>query len=84
VLPVRSPMRWVHSGDYDRIMAGAYVRRGQERGAREEASDAFDYYSERFRGFFRDASQTVSKMGDQLGDATAKLADWMRGTIGRG
>ena len=81
---VRELMRWVQSGDYDRIMGGAYVRRGQERGAREEASDAFDYYSERFRGFFRDASQTVSKVGDQLGDATGRLADWMRDTIARG
>jgi hypothetical protein len=59
------------------------VRRGQERGARDEATDAFAFYSERFRGFFRDASDTVSKVGDQLGDATGKLADWMRGTLGR-
>jgi hypothetical protein len=76
-------MRWVQSGEYDRIMGGAYVRRGQERGARDEATDAFAFYSERFRGFFRDASDTVSKVGDQLGDATGKLADWMRGTLGR-
>jgi len=76
---VRELMRWVQSGDYDRIMGGEYVRRGQERGAREEASDAFTYYSERFRGFFRDAGETVSKVGDQIGDATGKLADWLRG-----
>ena len=76
---VRELMRWVQSGDYDRIIGGEYVRRGQERGAREEASDAFTYYSERFRGFFRDAGETVSKVGDQIGDATGKLADWLRG-----
>ena len=55
----------------------------QERGARDEATDAFAFYSERFRGFFRDASDTVSKVGDQLGDATGKLGEWMRGTLGR-
>jgi Zn-dependent protease with chaperone function len=76
---VRELMRWVQSGDYDRIIGGEYVRRGQERGAREEASDAFAYYSERFREFFRDAGETVSKVGDQIGDATGKLADWLRG-----
>jgi len=81
---VREIMRWVQSGDYDRIMAGEYVRRGQERGARDEASDAFEFYSDLFRGFFREASETVSKVGDQLGDATGKLADWLRGTVGRG
>jgi Zn-dependent protease with chaperone function len=80
---VRELMRWVQSGEYDRIMGGEYVRRGQERGARAEASDAFELYSERFRGFFRDAGETVSKVGDQLGDATGKLAEWMRGTLGR-
>jgi Zn-dependent protease with chaperone function len=81
---VRELMRWVRSGDYDRIMSGEYVRRGQERGARAEASDAFAYYSERFRGYFRDAGDAMSKAGDQLADATGKLADWMRGTISRG
>jgi Zn-dependent protease with chaperone function len=79
---VRELMRWVQSGDYDRIMGGEYVRRGHERGARDEASDAFAYYSERFRGFFRDAGETVSKVGDQIGDATGKLADWLRGRVG--
>jgi Zn-dependent protease with chaperone function len=86
-MPVRRVaelMRWVRSGDYDRIVSGEYVRRGQERAAREEASDAFAYYSERFRALFRDAGDAMSKAGDQLADATGKLADWMRGTISRG
>ena len=78
-----SSCSWVQSGEYDRVVGGEYVRRGQERGARDEATDAFAFYSERFRGFFRDASDTVSKVGDQLGDATGKLGEWMRGTLGR-
>jgi Zn-dependent protease with chaperone function len=75
---VRELMRWVREGDYDRIMSGEYVRRGRERGAREEASDAYEFYLERFRGFFRDAGQTLSKAGDQLADASGRLADWLR------
>jgi hypothetical protein len=75
---VRELMRWVRAGDYDRIMSGEYVRRGQERGAREEASDAYDFYLEKFRGFFREAGQTLSKAGDQLADASGRLADWLR------
>ncbi|MFL5847305.1 MAG: peptidase M48, partial [Solirubrobacteraceae bacterium] len=75
---VRELMRWVQSGEYDRVMSGEYVRRGNERGARQEAADAVDFYTERFRGFFRDAGATVSKAGDQLADARDKLADWLR------
>jgi Zn-dependent protease with chaperone function len=79
---VREVMRWVQGGDYDRIMGGEYVRRGQERGARDEASDAFAYYSERFRSFFADARESVSsaagKAGDQVADAAGKLSDWLK------
>jgi Zn-dependent protease with chaperone function len=75
---VREVMRWVQSGDYDRIMSGEYVRRGAERGAREEASDAVEYYRERFRAAFRDAGEALSKAGDSLADATGKVSDWLR------
>ena len=75
---VRELTRWVQSGEYDRIMSGEYVRRGNERGPRDEAADAVAFYTERFRGFFRDAGATVSKAGDQLADASGRLADWVR------
>ena len=75
---VRELTRWVRSGEYDRIMSGEYVRRGNERGPRDEAADAVAFYTERFRGFFRDAGATVSKAGDQLADASGRLADWVR------
>jgi len=81
---VRELMHWVRSGEYDRIVSGEYVRRGNERGAREEASDAVEFYTERFRGFFRDAGATVSKAGDQLADATGRVADWLRSRGGPG
>jgi Zn-dependent protease with chaperone function len=81
---VRELTRWVQSGEYDRIMSGEYIRRGSERGARDEAADAVAFYTERFRGFFRDAGATVSKAGDQLADASGRLADWVRSRGGSG
>jgi Zn-dependent protease with chaperone function len=80
---VRELMRWVQGGDYDRIMSGEYVRRGQERGARAEASDAYDYYSEKFRSFFADARESLSKMGDSVGDAMGKASDQAADAAGK-
>jgi hypothetical protein len=73
---------WVHSGEYDAIMGGEYVRRGEEPAARAEAGDAVDFYTERFRGIFKDASETVSAAGDQVASAGTRLADWLRGGDG--
>ncbi len=52
---VHELLKWVQSGDYDRIVGGEYVRRGQEPGAREEADAATQHYTERFKSFFEDA-----------------------------
>src|SRR5213592_3772583 len=71
----REIMDWVHSGDYDRIVGGDYVRRGHEATAREEAGDAVDFYTERFAGLMRDAGDTVQSVGQQVGD-------WLRGSGG--
>jgi Zn-dependent protease with chaperone function len=71
-------MKWVRSGDYDRVMNGEYVRRGEEETVRHEAGDAAEFYAERFRGFFKDAGASVEKAGDKVGDAAEKLGDWLR------
>jgi Zn-dependent protease with chaperone function len=71
-------MKWVRSGEYDRIVKGEYRRRDEDVDARAEASDAADYYAERFRGIIRDASEGLSKVGEQAGDAAEKLSDWLR------
>ena len=73
---------WVHSGEYDTILGGEYVRRGEEPDARAEAGDAVDFYTERFRKIFRDASETVSAAGDQVASAGTRLAEWLRGGDG--
>ena len=70
---------WVHSGEYDAILRGEYVRRGEEPDARTEAGDAVDFYTERFRRIFKDAGDTVSSAGEQVATAGTRLADWLRG-----
>ena len=71
-------MKWVQSGEYDRIVAGDYIRRGQEPGTRDEADAATQHYAERFKGFFDDAAEGVAKVGEQLTDATNKVTDWLK------
>ena len=34
---------------------------------REEAGDAMEFYAERFRSFFRDAGDNLTKAGSQVG-----------------
>jgi Zn-dependent protease with chaperone function len=73
-MPVRRAqelMAWVRSGEYDRIVGGEYLRRGEEPPVRNEAGEAAAHYADRFRGAFRDA-------GEAVGSATEQLADWLR------
>jgi Zn-dependent protease with chaperone function len=74
-MPVRrihELMKWVKGGEYDRIVDGSYVSRDEPMRPRAEASDAVAHYSERFRGFFRDAGESVNDAGQQL-------SEWLRG-----
>jgi Zn-dependent protease with chaperone function len=76
---VSEVMRWVQSGEYDRIVRGEYIRRGEEPPVRAEAGDAVDYYRERFKAFFRELSDNVASVGSQFDDVGQKIADWVRG-----
>jgi Zn-dependent protease with chaperone function len=71
-------MKWVRSGEYDRVMAGEYVRRGTRADAREEAGDAAQYYGEKFRGIFKEASDGASKAGEKAGEAAERLSEWLK------
>ncbi len=71
-------MKWVRSGDYDRIVSGDYVRRGSKADARQEAGDAAEFYAERFRTIFREVGVGVSKTGDRVSDAADRLSDWLK------
>ncbi len=75
---VSEVMRWVQSGEYDRIVRGEYRRRGEETDVREEASDAMEFYAERFRAMFREIGDNVTNLGTQMGDVSQQVADWIR------
>jgi Zn-dependent protease with chaperone function len=76
-------MQWVQGGEYDRIMRGEYIRRGEEPPVQQEAGDAFEFYAERFRAIFRDIGENVTKLGSQIGGMAEQAADWLRSRGGR-
>src|SRR5204862_6249270 len=62
-LPVRRVhqlLAWVREGDYDHIVGGEYLKRGQEHTLREEADAASSHYADRVRDAFRDAGESLS------------------------
>ena len=74
-MPVRrihELQNWVREGDYDRIVDGSYVKRGEEPPPRDEAEAAQQHYGERVRDAMRGAGQSVQEVGQQLGDWLAK------------
>ncbi len=77
-MPVRRAhelLRWVRAGEYDRIVAGEYVRRGEEPPPREEADAASKHYADRVKGAFRDAGDSLQDVGKQLGDWLDRTRD---------
>ncbi|MGA9858493.1 MAG: M48 family metallopeptidase [Solirubrobacteraceae bacterium] len=75
---VSEVMRWVQGGEYDRIVRGEYRRRTDQTNVREEASDAMEFYAERFRALFREFGDNVTTLGTQMGDVSQQVADWLR------
>jgi Zn-dependent protease with chaperone function len=75
---VSEVMRWVQSGEYDRIVRGEYRKRGDQTNVRDEASDAMEYYAERFRALFREFGDNITSVGSQMGDVSQQVADWLR------
>src|SRR3954467_8053161 len=74
-MPVRrihELLKWVREGEYDRIVGGSYVKRGEEPPPREEAEAAQQHYGERVRDAVRSAGQSVQEVGQQLGDWLAR------------
>jgi Zn-dependent protease with chaperone function len=81
---VSEVMKWVQSGDYDRIVRGEYMKRGEEPPVSEEASKAMEFYAERFRNLFRDIGDNFTKLGNQMGGMAEQVADWIRSRGGGG
>ncbi|HUB03929.1 MAG TPA: M48 family metallopeptidase [Solirubrobacteraceae bacterium] len=77
---VSEVMKWVQSGEYDRIIRGDYRTREQDANAsvRDEAGDAVEFYAERFRSIFREVGENINKAGTQIGGMAEQLADWLR------
>ncbi len=65
---VRLLLDWVQAGEYDAMVRGEYLRRGDEPGAREEAATAADHYGEKIGDAIKSAGSSVSEMGKQLGE----------------
>jgi hypothetical protein len=63
---VRLLLDWVRAGDYDRIVGGEYLRRGDEPPLREEADGAAAHYSGRIGEAFAQAGSSIAEVGDQL------------------
>jgi len=63
---VRMLLDWVRQGEYDRIIGGEYLRKGEEPPLRAEADAAQAHYSERIGDAFSQAGSSVAEAGDQL------------------
>ena len=72
---VRMLLDWVREGDYDRMVRGDYLRRGEEPSAREEADTAGAFYADRVGSAFQSAGSSIADVGQQLGD-------WLKRTRG--
>jgi Zn-dependent protease with chaperone function len=64
---VKELMEWVRSGEYDRIMAGNYPRRGHEPPPSAEFTAAVAHYGERFSRFLDRTAGNVQDLGKQFG-----------------
>jgi Zn-dependent protease with chaperone function len=71
-------MKWVRSGEYDRIVGGEYRNRDQQADARREAGEATEFYAERFKTIFREAGAGVTKAGGKASEAAEKIAEWLK------
>lgn len=77
-MPVRRAhelLKWVREGEYDRIVAGDYIRRGEEPPPREEADAAGHHYADRVKGAFREAGESLADVSKQLGDWLDRTRD---------
>ena len=64
---VKELMKWVQSGDFDRIRGGDYPRRGHEPPPSAEFDAAVAHYRERFSRFLDRTAGNVQDLGKHLG-----------------
>ena len=69
VLRLSEMRSWIESGDYDRIVAGEYLRRDEpDPSYREDVSSAAQAYAEEARSFIGSMRGAARKMGESLRD----------------
>jgi Zn-dependent protease with chaperone function len=71
-------MKWVQSGEYDRIIRGEYRRRDDKTDVREEAGEAMEFYAARFRLMFSEMGENITNLGSQVGGLADQAAEWLR------
>lgn len=64
-------LRWIRSGEYERILGGVYVRRGQEPPPNAEFARAVDHYASSFSALIQEAGGGVQQVA-------RSLSDWLR------
>lgn len=64
-------MRWVQEGDFDRIRAGSYLRRGQEPPATDHLREATEHYRRRFLEVAERVAGGVQRLASQF-------SSWLR------
>jgi len=72
---VHELMAWVKSGEYDRIVGGAYPSREDPQSPRAEAGDAVPHYAARFRDTFNELGESIEETGQQLSEWLRKARD---------
>ena len=74
---VKMLLDWVREGDYDPMVRGEYLRRGEEPGLREEADAAGAHYADGISSAFAQAGSSIAEVGQQMGD-------WLKRNRGQG
>jgi Zn-dependent protease with chaperone function len=64
--------RWVREGDFDRIRAGSYIRRGEEPPPGEQLRAATEHYRQRFLEIIDRVAGGVQRLAGQV-------SSWLRG-----
>jgi len=72
---VQEILKWVQSGDYDRILRGEYPKRNEAPNPAREAGDAVNFYGERFNEAFKSAGESAQSMASKMGDWLRKAGE---------
>ncbi|HEX4465307.1 MAG TPA: M48 family metallopeptidase [Solirubrobacterales bacterium] len=64
---VQALLDWVGSGEYERLIAGDYIKRGEEGVFRDEVDQAAQRYAEQLDRLALDSDESLDEMDDEMG-----------------